>query len=96
MNFESMLGISPEAMLDLMLGMGMVGIIWMLLVTLALSVPPILVLISIRSRGSAKFGWFVVTSLFSWLGYVAFLIFTKPAPRSSGDDVAGSGYKRSG
>lgn len=96
MSFESMLGISPEAMLDLMLGMGLVGIIWMLLVTLALSVPPILVLISKRSRGGAKFGWFVVTSLFSWLGYVAFLIFTKPASRSVGDEVAGSGYKRSG
>ena len=96
MNWESALGMSPEAMVELMLGMGTVGIVWMLLVTLALSVPPILVLISKRSRGGAKFFWFIVTSLFSWLGYVVFLIFTKPVPRLSEDDVAGSGYKRSG
>ena len=50
----------------------------MLLLSVALSIPPILVLISKRSQGWAKFAWFMLASVFSWLGYIAFLIFTKP------------------
>lgn len=40
-------------------------------------VPIIWVLVSGRSRGGAKFGWFLVTVFFSWLGLAAFLIITQ-------------------
>jgi hypothetical protein len=39
--------------------------------------PTIWVLASSRSRGGAKFGWFIVSLCFSWLGLAAFLIFTQ-------------------
>jgi hypothetical protein len=55
MSFESVMGVSPDVMLELMFGMGMVGIIWMLLLSVALSIPPILVLISKRSQGYVAF-----------------------------------------
>jgi hypothetical protein len=87
MSFESVMGVSPDVMLELMFGMGMVGIIWMLLLSVALSIPPILVLISKRSQGWAKFAWFMLASVFSWLGYVAFLIFTKPVRDKATDDA---------
>lgn len=41
--------------------------------------PIIWVLVSGRSHGGAKFGWFLVTVFFSWLGLAAFLIFTQTA-----------------
>jgi hypothetical protein len=41
--------------------------------------PFIWVLASDRSRGGAKFGWFLVTFFFSWLGLAAFLILTQPS-----------------
>ena len=40
-------------------------------------VPIIWVLVSGRSHGGAKFGWFFVTVFFSWLGLAAFLIVTQ-------------------
>jgi len=40
-------------------------------------VPIIWVLVSGRSHGGAKFGWFLVTVFFSWLGLAAFLIITQ-------------------
>lgn len=40
-------------------------------------VPMIWVLVSGRSRGGAKFGWFILILFFSWLGLAAFLIFTQ-------------------
>jgi hypothetical protein len=40
-------------------------------------VPIIWVLVSGRSHGGAKFGWFIVVLFFSWLGVAAFLIFTQ-------------------
>jgi len=43
-------------------------------------VPIIWVLVSGRSRGGAKFGWFIVVLFFSWLGLAAFLILTQ-APK---------------
>lgn len=42
-------------------------------------VPPILVLASKRSRGGARFGWFILTACFSWIGYAVFLIMTQDA-----------------
>ena len=43
--------------------------------------PFIWVLSSGRSRGGAKFGWFIIVLFFSWLGLAAFLIFTQvPKP----------------
>jgi hypothetical protein len=39
--------------------------------------PIIWVLFSGRSHGGAKFGWFLLTVFFSWLGFAAFLIITQ-------------------
>jgi uncharacterized membrane protein len=39
--------------------------------------PSIWVLASGRSHGGAKFGWFLVTLFFTWLGLAVFLIFTQ-------------------
>jgi Na+/melibiose symporter-like transporter len=45
---------------------------------------PVLVLFSGRSHGGAKFGWFLVTFLFAWLGFAIFLIVTqKPRERDA-------------
>jgi len=45
---------------------------------------PLLVLFSSRSHGGAKFGWFIITLLFSWLGFAIFLIATqKPQERDA-------------
>jgi len=42
---------------------------------------PLFVLFSSRSQGGAKFGWFLITLFFSWLGFAVFLISTqKPEP----------------
>jgi len=46
--------------------------------------PVLWVLISKRSSGGAKFGWFIITLFFSWLGLAAFLIFTQPPQHSRG------------
>ena len=40
-------------------------------------VPMIWVLVSGRSHGGAKFGWFILVLFFSWLGLAVFLIFTQ-------------------
>lgn len=47
------------------------------LVVLFNLLPFIWVLLSGRSRGGAKFGWFLVVFSFSWLGLAAFLIVTQ-------------------
>lgn len=39
--------------------------------------PVLWVLLSGRSRGGAKFGWFLVALFFSWLGLAVFLIATQ-------------------
>jgi hypothetical protein len=39
--------------------------------------PMIWVLLSGRSRGGAKLGWFIVTLFFTWLGLAVFLIVTQ-------------------
>jgi len=38
---------------------------------------PLLVLFTSRTHGGAKFGWFIIAFLFSWLGFAIFLIFTQ-------------------
>jgi hypothetical protein len=43
--------------------------------------PIIWVLVSGRSHGGAKFGWFLVTVFFSWLGLAAFLIVTQKSQK---------------
>jgi uncharacterized membrane protein len=48
-----------------------------LLVLLIYLTPIIWVLFSGRSHGGAKFGWFLLTVSFSWLGFAAFLIITQ-------------------
>lgn len=53
--------------------------IWQLLIVLILFMPVIHVLVSNRSHGGAKFGWFLAVFFFSWLGYIVFLIVTQPA-----------------
>ena len=53
-----------------------VGLLVALLV-LVYFIPPIWVLFSSRSRGGAKFGWFIVAACFSWLGLAVFLIVTQ-------------------
>lgn len=40
-------------------------------------VPMVWVLASGRSHGGAKFGWFLVAIVFSWIGLAAFLILTQ-------------------
>jgi hypothetical protein len=49
--------------------------------------PLLFVLFSSRSHGGATFGWFIVTLLFSWLGFAIFLIVTQKPRRG---DVAKS------
>ena len=39
--------------------------------------PVLWVIVSGRSHGGAKFGWFIVALLFSWLGLAVFLIATQ-------------------
>jgi len=41
--------------------------------------PILWVLFSGRSRGGAKFGWFIVVLMFSWIGLAVFLIATQSA-----------------
>lgn len=51
--------------------------IWQLIFLLLLLFPLIHVLVSGRSHGGAKFGWFIAVLFFSWLAYIVFLIFTQ-------------------
>jgi len=53
-----------------------------LLILVIYLTPIIWVLASGRSHGGAKFGWFLVTVSFSWVGLAAFLILTQ-APKDS-------------
>ena len=54
------------------------GLVLYGLLALLFYVLPILwVLASGRSHGGAKFGWFLLTIFFSWIGFAAFLILTQ-------------------
>jgi len=57
-------------------------------------VPIIWVLISSRSQGGAKFGWFIVVLFFSWLGLAAFLIITQAHKRERPPSDSSSGGGR--
>ncbi|WP_444927193.1 hypothetical protein ACJJI4_04280 [Microbulbifer sp. TRSA002] len=63
--------------------MGFGGIsIWQLIILLMIVlffvVPVVHVLVSSRSHGGAKVGWFLGVFFFSWLVYAVFLIVTQP------------------
>jgi hypothetical protein len=49
----------------------------LLIIFIVYLLPIIWVLVSGRSHGGAKFGWFLVAVFFSWLGFAVFLIFTQ-------------------
>lgn len=52
--------------------------VWALLIIAFIYLTPIIwVLLSRRSHGGAKFGWFMVILFFSWLGLAVFLIVTQ-------------------
>ena len=61
-----------------------------LLALLVLSLPPLFVLLSRRTRGRRKLWWVLLTSLFSWLAYVPYLLMTRKADdsRTPPDDHA--------
>jgi uncharacterized membrane protein len=62
-----------------------VGLLIVLLLVIHLT-PIIWVLVSGRSHGGAKFGWFLLTFFFSWLALAVFLIVTK-APNDDGSEM---------
>lgn len=52
-------------------------IVLVLIVTIVLCLPMVFVLRSKRVSGSTKVTWFILTSIFSWLAYPAFLALTR-------------------
>jgi len=52
-------------------------IVLVLIVTIVLCLPMVFVLRSKRVSGSTKVMWFILTSIFSWLAYPAFLVLTR-------------------
>jgi hypothetical protein len=64
---------SPDMLMTQAASMGLLE--WVFLIVL--SVPPLFVIWSKRVSGGRKVFWFVLTSLFSWLAYVLFIIVTK-------------------
>ena len=52
-------------------------IVLSLIVTIVLCLPPVFVLFSKRVSGGTKVMWFILTSIFSWLAYPAFLAATR-------------------
>lgn len=65
---------NPEAVTLIVIGI-IVGSFYIL--------PLLFVLFSSRSHGGATFGWFIVTLLFSWLGFAIFLIVTQKPQRGA-------------
>jgi hypothetical protein len=70
---------SPDSLMVQVASMGLLE--WVFLIVL--SVPPLFVIWSKRVSGGKKVFWFVLTSLFSWLAYVAFVIATRDKKDSS-------------
>ena len=62
-------------------------IVLVLIVTIVLCLPPVFVLFSKRVSGATKVLWFILTSIFSWLAYAAFLVLTRN--KGNGDPQAG-------
>ena len=58
------------------------------IIMLIMVLPPILILISPRTCGSKKFGWFLITLFLSWLGYGFFLALTNKQEKRNGTDVS--------
>jgi hypothetical protein len=52
--------------------------------------PCIWVLASSRSHGGAKFGWFIVTLFFSWVGLAVFFIVTQASRDRQNTEHAGN------
>ncbi len=50
-----------------------------------LSVPPLFIIGSKRVHGGKKWLWFVLTSVFSWLAYVPFLVMTREKKGGPGE-----------
>lgn len=68
---------------ELMMQIASIG--WMeITLLIVLSLPPLFVLASKRVHGGRKILWFVLTSVFSWLAYVPFVLMTK-APDQPAD-----------
>ena len=88
MDFQAVLNMSPDELAAWLMGAGATMLIWFLAVSVVLSLPPIFVLFSKRTHGGAKFGWFIITSLFSWLGYAVFLIMTQPPKQAAAGQKA--------
>ncbi len=70
---------SPDTLMAQALSMGLLD--WVFLIVLSL--PPLFVIWSKRVRGGRKVFWFVMTSLFSWLAYVLFILMTRKQDSSS-------------
>lgn len=69
--------------------MGLGGIsIWQLIILVVLLWPIVHVLISDRSHGGAKFGWFLAVLFFSWFAFAIFLIVTQGTKDSRKEPVA--------
>lgn len=69
---------------ELMMQLASIG--WMEITLLVvLSLPPLFVLASKRGHGGRKILWFVLTSVFSWLAYLPFVLMTK-APAEPADE----------
>jgi hypothetical protein len=64
--------------------------VWDIVVLTVLSLPPLFVLFSKRVEGSSKVWWFVLTSVFSWLAYVPFLLMA-PKRKDGGEPPAKGG-----
>lgn len=72
---------SPEMLMSTVAAMG--ALEWLVLIVL--SVPPLFVIWSGRVHGGRKLLWVLLTGIFSWIAYVAFLIVT----RRSDDSASG-------
>ena len=62
-------------------------IVLSLMLMIVLCLPMVFVLRSRRVSGSTKVMWFILTSIFSWLAYPAFLVLTRK--KGNGDPQAG-------
>jgi len=88
MDFQAVLNMSPDELAAWLMGAGATMLIWFLAVSVVVSLLNIFVLFSKRTHGGAKFGWFIITSLFSWLGYAVFLIMTQPPKQAAAGQKA--------
>ena len=70
---------------DSFVAFGGVGATIVMVVLLGWLIFPFYVLFSSRSEGGAKFGWFLITLFFSWVGFAVFLIVTQPKERTTKD-----------